>query len=356
MNFFSLIFLTVLVKIKSNWVITPKKQIITGSIPTYEINLDLPVRERYEKIFLSSIDKIKKFVFEIKYSSKYIAFISQIGHVLIEESKQFLDPEWYEYIYTLSSVTNITLGEALMLSLGYDISCTSIIVQTKNNEIIHGRNLDFDNHETISDIAFIANYTKNGTFLDQDVELIGFRGGLNGIKPNKFSLSINLRYDNRRFQNSYHLLRSLAYPISGFHTPNYALMKVMTEANSFEEAEKMLSEIPLTSNAYFTLAGTKSNEGAIIARKQSFLVNITRLNVENGKWYVGVCNKDVHNENITDYRLENAFSNIDKVTRDNINEDTLFKEVMWKYPNFNDITCYTAIMKGDSFNITVWKK
>lgn len=356
MNIFSLVFLILLAKINSSWIISPKKEIVIGSLPTYEINLDLPIKERYEKIFLASIDKIKQFVLEIKYSSKYIAFISQIGHVLIEESKQFLDPDWYEYIYALSSVTNITLGEALMLSLGYEISCTVIVAQTKNNEIIHGRNLDFDNHETIAQIAFIANYTKNGTFLYQDVELIGFRGGLNGIKPNKFSISINLRYDNRRFQSSYHFLRSLAYPISGFYTPNYALMKVMTEANSFEEAEKMLSELPLTSNAYFTLAGNKPNEGAVVARKQNFLVNITRLDVENGKWYIGVCNKDVHIKNISDHRLENAFSNLDKITRENINEDNLFKNVMTKYPNLNDITCYTAIMKGDSLNITVWKK
>ena len=356
MTIYIILFLCLTLAHSADWNITPKKSIESSQLSkVYDINLDLPMSERYKQIFIDSSENIKKYIKAVKYSSKYLSFIAQIGFPLLEDNKERIDPEWYEYIEQLSEITNITLGDAFMLSLTYEIGCTSVIAQNNNNDIIMARSFDINNNDIVKDLLFEANYYKNGTLLYKGIEIAGFRGSLNAIKPNKFSIAINKRYDNRKYQQSYHLLRSIALPIDGFYTPNYLIMKVMETNDSFETAEEMLKKTELSSNAHYILSGVKKNEGAIIGRKQSFLVDEQKLDVDNGKWFIGVCNKDIHNENITDYRREELYKNMNRITRERINEDLIINEVLKKYPLMNNDTVYTSIHMKENISTLVWK-
>lgn len=356
MTIYIILFLCFALAHSTEWNITPKQLIESSPLSkVYDINLDLPMSERYKQIFIDSSENIKKYIKAVKYSSKYLSFIAQIGYPLLEENKERIDPEWYEYIEQLSDITNITLGEAFMLSLTYEMGCTSVIAQNSNNDIIMARSFDINNNDIVKELLFEAHYYKNGTLLYKGIEIAGFRGSLNAIKPNKFAIAINKRYDNRQYQQSYHLLRSISLPIEGFVTPNYMIMKVMETADTFEKAEEMLKETELTSNAYYILSGVKKNEGTIIARKQSFIVDVQKLDVDNGKWFIGVCNKDIHNEKITDYRREDLYKNMNAITRERINEGLIVNEVLKKYPLMNNDTVYTSIHIKENMSTLLWK-
>lgn len=71
--------------------------------------------------------------------------------------------------------------------------CTSIIARMENGTIIHARNLDFDYPETMKKLVYIAEYYKDGIKVAEAPSIAGYIGAYTGIKPNKFSISYNVR-------------------------------------------------------------------------------------------------------------------------------------------------------------------
>lgn len=72
----------------------------------------------------------------------------------------------------------------------------------------------------------------------------------------------------------------------------WLIRKTMTNCETFDCAEKMLTETPISSLSYIILAGTKSGEGIVISRKQKGAVHVDRLNVTDNKWYLVQTNND----------------------------------------------------------------
>jgi acid ceramidase len=77
----------------------------------------------------------------------------------------------------------------------YDLSafCTSILSKTKDNKIIHSRNMDYTYPEEMRKIIYIAKFMKKGKLLYEATMFGTTNVVFTGIKPNSFSISLNMR-------------------------------------------------------------------------------------------------------------------------------------------------------------------
>ena len=322
----------------------------TKEMDTYDINLDLPVAERYKEILIKFTPNIKAaFIFTAGLSLD-AKILSQIAEYIIRNPSKY-DPEWFEYIEAVSKYAKVSLSEAIVLSINYDIACTSIITQDKEGNIILSRNLDFATYFIISHSIYKARYFKGGKLIFTAIETAGFRGIVNGVKGDKFALSINLRRKDRAFYNIIRVFR-------GYLTPCYFMYKVLLEADSFNDAYEKLKNEPISAPAYFTLSGVKKDEGVLLTRDYNMLEAEERLDADNGKWFIVVTNHDKDQEDPdTDYRRVPAEKKLKKIGIDNVNSKIIYDEILSQYPNNNLETSFTSIhsaQNGGSFNSTIW--
>ena len=66
-------------------------------------------------------------------------------------------------------------------------------------------------------------------------------------------------------------------------------VQVLTDAKSYDEAVQVLSKRYIAAPAYYIVAGTKPNEGAVITRDRNVLSNLWQLNVSSSdpnSWYI----------------------------------------------------------------------
>jgi len=98
----------------------------------------------------------------------------------------------------------------------------------------------------------IFDFQKNGKTVFKTVGWVGFIGALSGIKPHKFSLTLNAVLSNDNPE--------IAQPVS------FLLRDVLDSANDFEEARKKLESTTIASDCLILLSGTKSKEMVVIER------------------------------------------------------------------------------------------
>jgi acid ceramidase len=326
--------------------VLPKLNYSTSKLPVYKLDLDIPVKLRYKELLQKNKFKVQAYA-EYSAITPLPYIVSLYGKYL--SNKRIQDPEWIEYIEAVSEFCEIPLSKAIMLSVTYDMACTSVVVQDKLNQIFLARNLDFFTYFVLTHVAFEAEYYKNGNLLYRGTEVMGFRGAVNAVKPGKFTVSLNLRYGDSK-------LKSLYKVFNGYPTPNFLLMKVMERANSYDEALQILSETSLSAPVYYTISGLNSNEGSIITRNRDGVYSIDSLNVDKGKWFLVITNTDLDkSESLDDSRRLETIQNIKKVGRENINYNNLFSNVMSVYPTNNILTVWTTIQSPIGyFNTTLW--
>ena len=66
-------------------------------------------------------------------------------------------------------------------------------------------------------------------------------------------------------------------------------VQVLTDAESYDEAVQVLSKRYIAAPAYYIVAGSKPNEGAVITRDRNVLSDIWQLNVSSSdpnSWYI----------------------------------------------------------------------
>jgi len=323
----------------------------TTKLPIYQINLDLPVSERYAAILIKYKKYIKALAF-FSWKSSIANMLTEFSELIIQNKLKNFDPEWIEYIKAVSVHAEVSLPSAILISITYDMACTTAIAQnTKTGNILMGRNLDFGTYFINSHMNFEAHYYKEGKYLFKAIELAGFRGIINGIKENNFSVSLNLRRKNSSISNIYRVFQ-------GYPTPDYYLYKVMLEANSYEDAVRLYSSNTISAPVYFSVSGVNKNEGIIIERDFDKVDNIEHLDVDNGKWFIVICNTDINvEESEKESRRKPAKERLQKIGSENINFTNFYDNVMSIFPNNNILTIYTTMQTAQNdgfFNTTVW--
>jgi hypothetical protein len=294
----------------------------------YKFNLDLPINDRYRQVITDFKDSIVSGakLFERNYPS--FALMANIDTQVTKQS-----PDWLAYMQLVSEITGLTIKESVMLSSAYELGCTSVLARDINDKIIFGRNLDFQNTQILTHGVYEADYYKNNQLVYKGVEIAGFFGSLNSVKPGKFAISLNIRFAD--------LNTNIQRIFDGYRTPAYNLMKVMETAKSYDEAVGLLSNTPLTTDVYYTIAS--SDNGCIITRDYADVVRVDKL--EGDKWFLVITNADF---GVPDYRRQITEERINRLGQKSVDYNSLFS-IMNKYPT-NDIeTISTSIQTASGY-------
>jgi hypothetical protein len=307
---------------------------VPSTLPVYQLNLDLPVRERYTKLITDFSQAIINIARAYEQMPIYSDFLETAGQV----TKQ--DSDWMEYVHTVSDITGLTLAEAIMMSVTYELGCTSTIIRDANDQIVFGRNLDFKIPSQMSLGLFQAEYYREGELVYEALEVAGCFGVNTTVKTGQYALSLNLRFSD--------LKTNLQRVFDGYRSPEYHIMKVMEEADTFGDAVEMLSNYPLTSYAYFTIAS--QDQGIIITRSRDGVDRVDKLEGDN--WFLVITNTDL--DQPPDVRRKAAQDRITALGQQDVSFDAVFN-ILEQPPNNNELTLSTTIQNANGyFNNTLW--
>ena len=199
-----------------------------AQIPSVTVDLDAPAGERWSKIVeprkAAIEDLINTFTDMImkKNGTAHKLVELLLDGAAIAEMKR-MPPAFREEIEGIALSTGIGVGSLWVLNMMYEITgaCTSFILQDSNDQIWHGRNLDFglfmgtdpDNHtwlltEKLRAVLMNVEFVRDGKPLYNATTYAGFVGLLSGSRPDAFSITVNTRYDDTFLVSSGYHVRS----------------------------------------------------------------------------------------------------------------------------------------------------
>ncbi len=217
------------------------------------INLDLPPAERWN--FLQSDPQEADVL--IGYYLKDLGDVSFFRDAIEYYKSTFVKQEYLEEIRTIAAFSQYSENDILITNLYYDalkfvFGCTAFTVQTDGQKF-HARNLDWwTENDALKKQTKVFHFTRNNQILYSAVSWIGFVGILSGMKPGKFSITLNAVSSTEK--------PNLAPPIT------FLIRDVLEKAASFEEALHMLSTTEIASDCLLMLAGVNPNEQVVIER------------------------------------------------------------------------------------------
>ena len=121
------------------------------------------------------------------------------------------------------NTTELSIEEAITINSLYELEswCTSIIAQTPDGQIIHSRNMDFDNPDILRKGTYVAQFYNGSTELFESTMFSGLIGVYTGIKKGAFSISVNQREVRDKQQMG--LVENLSMILAGFDQISWLL-------------------------------------------------------------------------------------------------------------------------------------
>ncbi|WP_372371120.1 C45 family autoproteolytic acyltransferase/hydolase [Candidatus Uabimicrobium sp. HlEnr_7] len=146
----------------------------------------------------------------------------------------------------------------MMMGMAYELmalACSTTAIATDIGPVL-ARNMDFWPERELARNTFKITKRKNGEFINSCAGWPGALGVVTGLSGKGFAFALNAVWSSER-------LRKTGYPVLLF------LRKVLDNANSYEEAVKMLTKQKLMSACLITLVGKKNEERIVIERTPS---------------------------------------------------------------------------------------
>jgi len=217
------------------------------------INLDLPPSDRWHflKNHIAEIDVM------IGYYLQDLGDVSFFQDAIDYYKVAFVQKEYLEEIKSLASLSRFSENEILITNLYYDalkfvFGCTAFAIQNQGQSL-HARNLDWwTENNALKKHTKIFHFTRNNQILYSAVSWIGFIGILSGMKPGKFSVTLNAVSSTEA--------PHLAPPVT------FLIRETLEKAESYAEACRMLSETEIASDCLLMLVGTEPGERIVIER------------------------------------------------------------------------------------------
>lgn len=202
-------------------------------------------------------------------------------------------------------------------------SCTGIVAQSSNGTIYHARNLDYPT--LLAPLQYDGTFMKGGKVLFEGTSFAVTVGmGGNCMVPGKWSAEINARSTHKST-----FKEALDHASKGWVGFTTLLRQGCEHGGDFEAGLKYLSETPMISAGYLTMAGAAPGEGAILTRNATGTdTNILRL--KDGRpagqpWYLIQTNYDHWTQPPKyDDRRDNGIKSMEAVGPSNVSLDALW--------------------------------
>ena len=119
------------------------------------------------------------------------------------------------------------------------------------------------------------------------------------------------------------------------------MRQVLEECHEYECAIQRIEETSLMAGVYFIVVGLKGNEGVIITRDRSDVVDKTTLRED--KWFLVQTNQD-HFKGDCPIRCQSATHGLEEIGQKNIVSSlNVTANILNKWPNKNLFSIYTSI-------------
>ena len=314
------------------------------------------------------------------------------------------DSIMYAQLKNIAKILEIDILKIFLLQLMYEANtlCTSVVIQTNTGKIAHGRTMDWP-MPVLEKLSVPISLYCNGERIGSSMQWLGCVGMFTLMRDNSYSITINYRKFNDRdaLKDAESIIRKrlnwMDYLVRGTNwllgygdadiiqtirsygmtddsilffskiiklvdgarraTPVTFLMRqILMEETSYEGALKRLKETPIFSQIYFTIAGTGSNQGEIIARSTREVDRTKKLSPMVS--FIVQPNMDWWDRNALDVMYSKTRIQVmNHILKNNCTVGTLWK-TMKKGGNreiCNDITVYsTLFVPSDSrFEYTV---
>ena len=244
--------------------------------------------------------------------------------------------------------------------------CTSIVAQTPEGRIVHGRNLDWNLPMSLRKLLWDVDFVRNGTVVGRGTGGAGFVGAYNGMVARDltraaagvssgFSITIDAR--GKGGMPWPNLKQALLHKSL---TPSQLLRAVVEECADYACAVEKLSKGQLIDENYYIVAGTQPGEGAVIARDRTKAADVWSLDAGNASdpsgWYRLQTNYD-HWQPVpkADDRRTPGYAMMDYLGQKRATLPNLLT-VLTTPPVFNDHTDYTALLDPTIgyYNSSLW--
>lgn len=219
-----------------------------------------------------------------------------------------------------------------------DAYCTSIIARMSNGTLILARNLDFYFPDETRKTLYIGKFYRGDNYIFEATMFAGVTGVYTGMRPKAFALSINER---TKKETTFNFFDNLAMLFSGHMQVGMLSRKALTECNNYECAVQLISseKNTLIAGGYFIISGLSGNDGVIITRDRTSVLDVTSLN--SSKTFIVQTNQD-HYKGDCPIRCEKANERMNTLAS-NISSDLVLAQVLTQWPNLNLFSIYATV-------------
>jgi len=334
------------------------------------VHLDDAPEARWTSLIKEKRKEIAALITHIKTYIKELSGSSILIQIIEKDLGPLADTMRYpfgEEMKGIAKAGNMTVSDIVMFNIFYEIFtfCTSIVAEDPNGKLYHVRNLDFgvfmgwdvkthkwQTSELLRPLTVNVDFRRGNKTVFQSVHFAGYIGVLTGIRPKKFTFSINDRYDIHDAG-----IKGLLEWIEGDHSGHwlgFLTRQVMENSTSFDEAFQALSTTKMLAPAYFILGGNSSSQGAIISRSSTKAVDVVRLRQPSNRWFLLQTNYDNWKPApFYDNRREAGNRCMEQMSVLGTSFKGLFN-VLSSQPVLNKLTAYSALMSVSDGHLETW--
>lgn len=320
----------------------------------YTINLDLPPEQRWVQVAKDHEQALTLLLQSIK--SALPEEVSQLVATFGDEIAKYMPyPYGPEIVGLANSLQNTSISDAVLGNVLYELTaygheqrkdhtkmCTSIVAQSINGTIYHGRNLDYSFPDLLRELTIIVEFVRGGRTLYTGTTFAGMVGLLTGQKPHAYTISVDERDQGFWWMNVLEAFIAGTHGISTLHVRDALADKDM----DFGAVVDFLAEKPFIAPCYVIVGGTSPNEGVVITRDRSEAQDVWRMDANNGDWFLVETNYDHWKPPPDDDdRRDPAIKAMVEMSRGGLNATSLFR-VMSTPPVLNSGTTYTVVMSA----------
>eukprot|EP01147_Barroeca_monosierra_P005085 gene5085-8772_t len=310
-------------------------------LPEYVLDLSADPKDRWTHIVKPYKAELIRLINYVK--SLVPGFLFDIVVALLGDLNDKLGQPWADEMRGIAEAIDVELGDIVFTNFFYefDTACTSIVAQTSNGTIFHGRNLDYGLPDLQSIAVEVAFQHGNGSVLYRATTYAGYIGTLTGMRPGGFSVSIDERWTNASKWDN------LVDFVKGYMPIGFALRTALEKEDNFEDAVNYLSNVKLITVSYLIVGGVSGDEGAVITRERESAVDVWRLAYPK-RWFLVETNYD-HWKPVpsSDDRRNPTIKHISQTSPSYFNSSTMW-DIMNMFPTLNSETTYTAVMSASS--------
>ena len=139
------------------------------TLPRFTLNLDLPEEQRWVEItkkYAKYSAVVRKEMIAMGTSKFGPTFAKAVYFVekMAGDIESYVPAPYAKEMVGVANGFNATLADVFLFNVWYSLSayCTSIVVETTNGTIIHGRNLDYDSTGLLRKLAITVDFQRKG--------------------------------------------------------------------------------------------------------------------------------------------------------------------------------------------------